>query len=118
MYSFPFNSSTALLYWNKDSFQKIGKSEAPKTWEEAEADMKALKAAGYDCPLAFDISSTIAPDGWLGTLLKGVLNFQPDPTVLQVVVWCAYLIPTLALFLAPAGLLSRRGEAVGVSSSR
>ena len=56
MYSFPFNSSTALLYWNKDAFQKIGKSEAPKTWEEAEADMKALKAAGYDCPLAFDIS--------------------------------------------------------------
>src|SRR5436190_15635990 len=56
MFSFPFNSSTALLYWNKDAFQKIGKSEAPKTWEEAEADMKALKAAGYDCPLAFDIS--------------------------------------------------------------
>jgi sn-glycerol 3-phosphate transport system substrate-binding protein len=56
MFSFPFNSSTALLYWNKDAFQKIGKTEAPKTWEEAEADMKALKAAGYDCPLAFDIS--------------------------------------------------------------
>ena len=33
MFSFPFNSSTALLYWNKDAFQKIGKSEAPKTWE-------------------------------------------------------------------------------------
>src|SRR5581483_2766042 len=56
MFSFPFNSSTALLYWNKDAFQKIGKTDAPKTWEEAEADMKALKAAGYDCPLAFDIS--------------------------------------------------------------
>jgi sn-glycerol 3-phosphate transport system substrate-binding protein len=56
MFSFPFNSSTALLYWNKDAFQKIGKTEAPKTWEEAAADMKALKAAGYDCPLAFDIS--------------------------------------------------------------
>ncbi|MEU6390338.1 iron uptake transporter permease EfeU [Streptomyces sp. NPDC046939] len=68
--------------------------------------------------LAFDISSTIAPDGWLGTLLKGVLNFQPDPTVLQVVVWCVYLVPTLALFLAPPGLLSRRGEAVGAPSSR
>jgi sn-glycerol 3-phosphate transport system substrate-binding protein len=56
MFSFPFNSSTAMLYWNKDAFQKIGKSEAPKTWEEAEADMKALKDAGFDCPLAFDIS--------------------------------------------------------------
>ncbi|MFE1955435.1 MULTISPECIES: iron uptake transporter permease EfeU [Streptomyces] len=58
--------------------------------------------------LAFDISSTIAPDGWLGTLLKGVFNFQPDPTVLQVAVWCAYLVPTLALFFAPPGLFSRR----------
>lgn len=56
MFSFPFNSSTALLYWNKDAFQKIGKTAAPKTWEEAAADMKALKDAGYDCPLAFDIS--------------------------------------------------------------
>ena len=56
MFSFPFNSSTALLYWNKDAFQKIGKSAAPATWEEAAADMKALKDAGYDCPLAFDIS--------------------------------------------------------------
>ncbi|MCQ4210256.1 iron uptake transporter permease EfeU [Streptomyces longispororuber] len=68
--------------------------------------------------LAFDISSTIAPDGWLGTLLKGVFNFQPDPTVLQVVVWFVYLVPTLTLFFLPAGLLSRRAEAVRASSSR
>ncbi|MFI6872400.1 iron uptake transporter permease EfeU [Streptomyces sp. NPDC050400] len=68
--------------------------------------------------LAFDISSTIAPDGWLGTLLKGVFNFQPDPTVLQVVVWFVYLVPTLTLFFLPAGLLSRRAGAVRASSSR
>jgi sn-glycerol 3-phosphate transport system substrate-binding protein len=57
MYSFPFNSSTALLYWNTDAFAKIGKSAAPKTWEEAAADMKLLKDAGYECPLAFNISA-------------------------------------------------------------
>jgi sn-glycerol 3-phosphate transport system substrate-binding protein len=56
MYSFPFNSSTALLYWNKDAFAKIGKDHAPATWEEAAADFKALKAAGYSCPLGFNIS--------------------------------------------------------------
>ncbi|MFD5227053.1 iron uptake transporter permease EfeU [Streptomyces qaidamensis] len=50
---------------------------------------------------AFDISGTIPPDSWYGTLLKGVLNFQPDPTTLQVAVWLLYLIPTMALFLAP-----------------
>ncbi|MFI6420874.1 iron uptake transporter permease EfeU [Streptomyces sp. NPDC050842] len=52
---------------------------------------------------AFDVSATIPPDSWYGTLLKGVFNFQPDPTVLQVTVWALYLIPTLALFLAPIG---------------
>ncbi|MFB6523694.1 iron uptake transporter permease EfeU [Streptomyces sp. NPDC056401] len=51
---------------------------------------------------AFDISSAIPPDSWYGTLLKGTLNFQPDPTVLQVIVWALYLIPVLALFLAPS----------------
>ncbi|MFF0432478.1 iron uptake transporter permease EfeU [Streptomyces sp. NPDC004327] len=52
---------------------------------------------------AFDISATIPPDSWYGTLLKGVFNFQPDPTVLQVTVWALYLIPTLLIFLAPIG---------------
>ncbi|MBP2581730.1 MULTISPECIES: iron uptake transporter permease EfeU [unclassified Streptomyces] len=52
---------------------------------------------------AFDISATIPPDSWYGTLLKGVFNFQPNPTVLQVTVWTLYLVPTLALFLAPIG---------------
>ncbi|KAB0680193.1 extracellular solute-binding protein [Aureimonas leprariae] len=56
MYSFPFNSSTALLYWNKDAYAKIGKDHGPATWEEAAADFKALKEAGYACPLGFDIS--------------------------------------------------------------
>ncbi|OXS31031.1 iron uptake transporter permease EfeU [Streptomyces sp. XY006] len=51
---------------------------------------------------AFDISGTIPPDSWYGTLLKGILNFQPDPTILQVTVWLLYLVPTLALFFAPA----------------
>lgn len=52
---------------------------------------------------AFDVSATIPPDSWYGTLLKGVFNFQPNPTVLQVTVWALYLVPTLALFLAPIG---------------
>jgi sn-glycerol 3-phosphate transport system substrate-binding protein len=57
MFSFPFNSSTALLYWNKDAFAKISKTEPPSTWEEVESDMVALKAAGYDCPLAIDVGA-------------------------------------------------------------
>jgi high-affinity iron transporter len=60
--------------------------------------------------LAFDISGTIPPDSWYGTLLKGVFNFQPDPTVLQITVWLLYLIPTLALFFAPVGFASGKGK--------
>ncbi|UGQ11673.1 FTR1 family protein [Yinghuangia sp. ASG 101] len=48
---------------------------------------------------AFDISDTVDPTSWYGTLLKGIFNFQPDPTVLQCVVWIAYLVPVMAVFL-------------------
>ncbi|MFG3201998.1 iron uptake transporter permease EfeU [Streptomyces sp. NPDC048192] len=63
--------------------------------------------------LAFDISGAIPPDSWYGTLLKGVFNFQPDPTVLQVTVWLLYLVPTLAVFLAPVGFASGKGKVKG-----
>ncbi|MFF3983512.1 iron uptake transporter permease EfeU [Streptomyces sp. NPDC001601] len=59
---------------------------------------------------AFDISGTVPPDSWYGTLLKGVFNFQPDPTVLQVTVWLLYLVPTLAFFFAPVGFGSGKGK--------
>lgn len=55
--SLPFNNSTVVLYWNKDSFAKIGKTSAPATWEEAAQDMKALKTAGYSCGLGFNIDA-------------------------------------------------------------
>lgn len=47
----------------------------------------------------FDISSTIPPDSWYGTLLKGTINFQPDPSWLQVIGWVCYLVPVLWLYL-------------------
>jgi high-affinity iron transporter len=47
---------------------------------------------------AYDITSWYSADSWYGTLLKGVFNFSPNPTVLEVVVWFAYLVPTMFLF--------------------
>ena len=35
--------------------------------------------------IAFDVSAAIPPDSWYGTLLKGVLNFSPQTTVLEAV---------------------------------
>jgi len=46
----------------------------------------------------FDISSTIPPDSWYGTLLKGTVNFQPNPSWLQVIGWVGYLAPVLWLY--------------------
>jgi len=51
--------------------------------------------------LAFDVSAAIPPDSWYGTLLKGVLNFSPQTTVLQAVVWVGYVAVVLTLFLRP-----------------
>ena len=51
MLSFPFNSSTALFYINKDAFKKAGLDPvAPKTWKELVAIAEKLKAAGHACP--------------------------------------------------------------------
>lgn len=50
---------------------------------------------------AFDLTGVIAPESWYGTLLEGTVNFDPDPSILQVVTWLAYLVPTALLFFWP-----------------
>ena len=49
--------------------------------------------------LAFDISAQVPPGSWYGTLLKGTINLSPQTTVLQAVVWVAYIVPVMLLFL-------------------
>ena len=61
-------------------------------------DLQEARFLGGLQDKAFDVSSTISPDSWYGTLLKGVFNFQPDPTLAQVVVWVLYLVPTMFFF--------------------
>ena len=51
--------------------------------------------------LAFDVSAQIPPGSWYGTLLKGVFNFSPQTTVLEAIVYVAYVVPVLFLFLRP-----------------
>nr|WP_306667867.1 sn-glycerol-3-phosphate ABC transporter substrate-binding protein UgpB [Oceanospirillum sediminis] len=48
MLSMPFNSSTPVLYYNKQALTKAG-VQPPKTWEEMETAGKKLQAAGYKC---------------------------------------------------------------------
>jgi high-affinity iron transporter len=49
--------------------------------------------------LAFDVSNVIPPGSWYGTLLKGVFNFSPATTKLELAAWLLYAVPTLALFI-------------------
>lgn len=49
MLSMPFNSSTPVMYYNKDMFKKAGIKEAPRTWKEMEAVSRKLLASGAKC---------------------------------------------------------------------
>ncbi len=52
MVGMPFNSSTPVMYYNKNAFQKAGLTLPPATWEDFEMRVApALKDAGY-VPLA------------------------------------------------------------------
>ncbi len=50
MLSFPFNSSSAVMWYNKDAFRKAGLNAdvPPKTWPEVFDAARKLKAAGWD----------------------------------------------------------------------
>jgi high-affinity iron transporter len=50
--------------------------------------------------LAFDVSSTIPPASWYGTLLKGTVNFSPATTWLQAIVWAAYIVPVMFVYFS------------------
>ena len=49
MLSFPFNSSSTVMWYNKDAFKKAGLNPdaPPKTWPEVFEAAKKLKAAGH-----------------------------------------------------------------------
>ena len=51
MLSFPFNSSTPVLYYNKDLMRQAGldPEQPPRTWEEVGEQTKKLRDAGVAC---------------------------------------------------------------------
>lgn len=60
MLSYPFNSSTTILNYNKDAFKAAGldPEKAPATWPELVAAAAKLKASGHKCPF------TTSWQGW------------------------------------------------------
>jgi high-affinity iron transporter len=52
--------------------------------------------------VAFDLSAVLSTHSLTGTLLEGVFGYQEAPSVSEVVVYFAYLIPALILFFLPS----------------
>jgi sn-glycerol 3-phosphate transport system substrate-binding protein len=57
--SMPFNSSTPVLWYNRDAFKKAGISAPPKTWQDMKTASEKLVAAGYKCGFSFGWQSWV-----------------------------------------------------------
>ena len=71
--SMPFNSSTAVMYWNKDAFRRAGldPEKPPATWRELEDAARKLKAGGVACPF------TNSWPGWIQVEQVSSIHDQP-----------------------------------------
>lgn len=77
MLSFPFNSSTTVMYYNKDAFKKAGLSAPPKTWPEVMQYSAKLKASGMSCAYTTDWQSWVHLESfsaWHNTLFASKNN--------------------------------------------
>jgi high-affinity iron transporter len=57
---------------------------------------------------AFDLSTTLPDDEGVGAVLRGLLGYNADPGVLEVVAWAAYLVVVGTLYLRPTQPLPSR----------
>ncbi|WMT92069.1 sn-glycerol-3-phosphate ABC transporter substrate-binding protein UgpB [Pelagibacterium sp. H642] len=79
MLSMPFNSSTPILYYNKDAFEAAGLDPevAPTTWEEIESfSQQILDAGAAECGFVMAYTAT-----WLGTENLSALHNVPYGTL-------------------------------------
>ncbi len=58
--------------------------------------------------LAFDLSAALPDDEGIGAILRGLLGYNADPSVFEVLAWIAYLVVVGALYLRPYTSLSSR----------
>lgn len=90
--SLPFNSSTPVLWYNKDALDKAGVAEAPKTWADMKTASEKVMAAGYKCGFSFgwqswvmienfnawhDLSTGTKENGFAGIDTEFTFNSEP-----------------------------------------
>ena len=72
LYSMAFNSSTPILFYNRDLFKKAGLADKPPaTWDEVEAMAKKIVAAGGKC------GASAAWPSW--TLVENMHTWHDQP---------------------------------------
>lgn len=62
--SMPFNSSTPVLWYNKDAFKKAGIAKVPATWPEMKDASDKLRGAGYKCGFSFGWQSWVMAENF------------------------------------------------------
>tara|TARA_R110002072_G_scaffold136308_3_gene278707 strand:- start:6864 stop:8174 length:1311 start_codon:yes stop_codon:yes gene_type:complete len=64
--SMPFNSSTPVLWYNKDAFRQAGldPESPPKTWDEMESASRALVNSGLKCGFSFGWQSWVMVENY------------------------------------------------------
>ena len=84
--SMPFNSSTPVLWYNKDALDAAG-VEAPTTWDEVKTAAQALVDNGMDCGLSFGWQSWVLVENFsawhdieMGSKENGFAGFDTELT--------------------------------------
>ncbi len=84
--SMPFNSSTPVLWYNKDALKKAG-ADVPKTWDDVKAVSKKLVDSGMKCGLSFGWQSWVMIENFsawhnieMGTKENGFAGFDTEFT--------------------------------------
>jgi sn-glycerol 3-phosphate transport system substrate-binding protein len=62
--SMPFNSSTPVLWYNKDALAKAGVAAPPKTWADMKSTSEKLVKAGYKCGFSFGWQSWVMVENY------------------------------------------------------
>lgn len=66
---------------------------------------------------AFDFTATLPDDSGFGAVLRGLLGYNADPTMLEVIAWLAYLVIVGAFYLRPVTSLAPSRPAIADGTS-
>jgi high-affinity iron transporter len=67
---------------------------------------------------AFDLSGTLPDDSGVGAILHGLLGYNADPSVLEMLAWSGYLVVVGSLYFRPQPALAPRPSIVVGSTER